>query len=622
MWFGGKQKLFPFLPHPRSRNKKPRTDFWKPLTSTQAIHSKIHNLSKHSLTRNETRLLNLGLKYIPPSPPPTPNNILKEFTHLSRSLKLKHFFRNTPSLPLNPFKLPNPNWMPPIEYPPLVSIIEKHQHILNQIVHNTKPINTRIPYHLSSALKSLQHNHHIIILPSDKNMGVCVLDKDTYYTKAIEHLSNSTTYKRVSHFPLEELVYRLNNIITNHLGTLSLVEVNFILHKPKKGYQVSNLYFLPKLHKTPMGFRPICSYKNSLFEQTSKWLHHQLLPILLQQPQYLKDSHTLIQSLENLHTPSNSFLFTFDVESLYPSIPPKIGLQALRSLITPHFSPSKTNLIYTLSALVLEYHYLTFDGVVYQQIKGTAMGSNFSVVYACLFLVYLENLQPPPPHLFYFTRYIDDAFGVWTGTKSQLLEYLDFYPSNTNNSIKLTIQTSPYRLPFLDIWINLENSSFSFNCFQKPLNSYQYLPFSSNHPSHTKQHFITNEVRRYLIRESTPLGFYQMKKLFFIRLVNRGYPPSFILKAYRKIPFNLRKTLLYQPKTTTSLNPTIFKLRYTKHTPKLGIHSFLKNLYNDLMLDPNLISIARPFICWTKSKSIHALLVKTKFSKNPPKSPT
>ena len=127
------------------------------------------------------------------------------------------------------------------------------------------------------------------------------------------------------------------------------------------------------------------------------------------------------------------------------------------------------------------------------------MGSNFSVAYACLFLSHLENSQTTP-HLFYFTRYIDDAFGVWTGTKPQLLEYLSFYSCMTNNSIKLTIHMSPTRLPFLDIWINLENSKFSFNCFQKPLNSYQYLPFSSDHPIHLKQNFISNELKRYLVR--------------------------------------------------------------------------------------------------------------------------
>ena len=103
-------------------------------------------------------------------------------------------------------------------------------------------------------------------------MGVCVLDKDTYYEKAINHLSDTTTYRKVTHFPLEERLYRLNSIVQKNLGTLSFIEANYILHKPLKGYQVSNIYFLPKLHKTPIGFRPICSYNNSIFEQTSKWL--------------------------------------------------------------------------------------------------------------------------------------------------------------------------------------------------------------------------------------------------------------------------------------------------------------------------------------------------------------
>ena len=87
-------------------------------------------------------------------------------------------------------------------------------------------------------------------------MGVYVLHKDIYiyYTKTIENLSNSTTYKRLGHFPLEELLYCLNNIITKNLGVHSITKANFILHKPKKGYQVSNIYFLPKLLKIPTDF--------------------------------------------------------------------------------------------------------------------------------------------------------------------------------------------------------------------------------------------------------------------------------------------------------------------------------------------------------------------------------
>ena len=622
MWLGNtNNKKFMFYPtSKKTRRNRPRTKFWKPLAYTPRTSLSLHNLSTYTLSKNETQLLNLGLKYIPPSPPPSPQNILKEYTNLSRSLCLRHLFRNSDTTPPNPFKLPNPSWNPPSKYLPLETLIEKYNSILQEQLLNTKIKYVKPPYHLLLALNSLKRNTKILILPADKNIGVCVLDRDLYYTKAITHLSDTTTYKLVTHFPLEELLDRLNTIVRNNLGTLSILEANYILHKPPQGYRVANIYFLPKIHKTPFGFRPICSYNNSIFEQTSKWLHYQLLPILLTQKQYLKDSHSLIQTLENLNPPPNSFIFTFDVESLYPSIPPKLGLEALRNIISPHFSINKTNLIYNLSALTLEYHFLTFDNQIYQQIKGTAMGSNFSVVYTCLFLSHLENSHPSP-HLFYFTRYIDDAFGVWTGTKPQLLDFLKFYGDTTNNSIRLTIQTSPTRLPFLDIWINLLNNKFSFNCFQKSLNTYQYLPFSSNHPLHVKHSFISNELKRYLIRESTPLGYSNMRNLFFRRLTKRGYPPDFILRNFRKYPYSLRQTLLFKHKTKASLTPTIFRLRYTHNTPKLGIQTFLTNLYSDFMKDPQLCSIPKPLVCWTKSKTLHSLLVQTKFTRSPPTPP-
>ena len=440
---------------------------------------------------------------------------------------------------------------------------------------------------------------------------MCVLDKQTYLEKALAHLSDTSTYKPVDKFPLEELLHRLNSLVYQNLGTLSLTEIKFILHKPSNQYRVPNMYFLPKVHKDPIGYRPICSYNGSLFEQTSKWLHHQLLPILLQQKQYLRDSFSLVQTLENITPPPNSFIFTFDVESLYPSIPPKLGLLALKHLIAPHFSKQKANLIYTLSALTLEYHFLSFNNQTYQQIKGTAMGSNFSVVYACLFLSFLENSNSSP-HLFYFTRYIDDAFGVWTGTKAQLLEFLKFYSLATQNSIKLTIQTSLTKLPFLDLWINLGENKFSFNCFQKNLNTYQYIPFTSTHPIHVKKSFLANELKRYMIRESTSLGYSKMQQLFFNRLCARGYPHDFILDIFKKHPYSLRETLLSKVETKQKLTPIIFKLKYTHQSPTLGIKETLTNLHTNLLEDPTLEHIPKPMICWTKSKNLHSLLVNTK----------
>ena len=149
--------------------------------------------------------------------------------------------------------------------------------------------------------------------------------------------------------------------------------------------------------------------------------------------------------------------------------------------------------------------------------------------------------------------------------------------------MKLTITTSPSRV-FFDLWINLQNSHFSFNCYQNPQNAYQYLSFSSDHPLHLKWHFIINERKWYLIREITTLGFLRMKRLFFSKLVKRGYPPSHIRKNYNNIKFSAR-SLIYNMKPN-------FKLAYTRDTPRIGIHGILKDLYGDLLIGPQLSKLA------------------------------
>ena len=84
-----------------------------------------------------------------------------------------------------------------------------------------------------------------------------------------------------------------------------------------------------------------------------------------------------------------------------------------------------------------------------------------------------------------------------------------------------------------------------------------------------------------------------MKPLFFNRLVKRGYPYSFILENYKKVLFSAKKSLVYSKKPKSTLIPAIFKLRYTKDTPRLGIHDMLENLHADLLIDPQSSKLPR-----------------------------
>ncbi|RYA83907.1 hypothetical protein DD594_26760, partial [Enterobacter cloacae complex sp. 4DZ1-17B1] len=146
------------------------------------------------------------------------------------------------------------------------------------------------------------------------------------------------------------------------------------------------------------------------------------------------------------------------------------------------FDPPKTNFIISLSTLILTQHYIRFNNKVFKQIKGTAMGSNFVVVYACLFLCHMESQSSllHNPNLSYFKRFIDDAFGVWTSPLESLTFTLNTYAGPLHEHIKITPCISTNQATILDIHFFkgpdfIAHGILDSKCYQKPLNSFHYI---------------------------------------------------------------------------------------------------------------------------------------------------
>ena len=154
----------------------------------------------------------------------------------------------------------------------------------------------------------------------------------------------------------------------------------------------------------------------------------------------------------------------------------------------------------SLASLTLHQHYLTFNGGCWQQMRGTTMGSNFAVVYACLCLCFVENMQEKRIELRFFKRYIDDALGFWHGDKKDLMLFLDSYAIGMKEHIKITSCVSQTNVVFLDLHIFKDvdfdtSHKLSTSCHQKELNRYQYIPFDSWHPKHKKEAFIVGNFQ-------------------------------------------------------------------------------------------------------------------------------
>ncbi|XP_068090322.1 vomeronasal type-2 receptor 26-like [Hyperolius riggenbachi] len=147
---------------------------------------------------------------------------------------------------------------------------------------------------------------------------------------------------------------------------------------------------------------------------------------------YIKDTGMFLQKIGGLDVGGDDLLLvTFDVESLYTSIPHDGGVEAIDWFLMTRSDLSHDQRLFVLELLnvVLRLNYFTFQGDFFLQLRGTAMGSNVAPSYANLYMglfeeafVYSNCLYQRYAKCWY--RFIDDIFCVWAGPRSALDQFL------------------------------------------------------------------------------------------------------------------------------------------------------------------------------------------------------
>ena len=135
-----------------------------------------------------------------------------------------------------------------------------------------------------------------------------------------------------------------------------------------------------------------------------------------------------------------------------------------------------------LLSLATKESYFIFNGQLYKQVDGVAMGSPLGPTLANAFLVHFEKnwLQNCPsdfkPH--YYPQYIDDIFVLFT-----LLKYLESFRNCLNiqhaNMSFTTEREKQNRTSFLDIATIRENKTFTTAAYHKLTLSGVYTHFDS-----------------------------------------------------------------------------------------------------------------------------------------------
>jgi hypothetical protein len=212
-----------------------------------------------------------------------------------------------------------------------------------------------------------------------------------------------------------------------------------------------------------------------------------------------------------LKIPKDALLFSADATSIYTNIETCLAVESIKNLILehndalPHNFP--TSIILEILTIIMSNNIFSFAETYWLQLAGTAMGTPVACSYVMISFGRHENteiLREFQPNLLYYKRYIDDILGIWIPSARDNFETWNRFKYKLNNwgSLKWVIKEPSHRTHFLDLNIQLDNSSITTETYQKSMNLYLYIPPLSAHPHSCFKGLINGELRRYWIQNN------------------------------------------------------------------------------------------------------------------------
>lgn len=523
-------------------------------------------MSSINLPKSVHKYLGFGTKFIPKKPPDS-SLIKPSIDDFNRRIRIKELFKDKPNnnFSFNPIFHIKSSWIPPPSDSILIedNLLELYNKlsILNspQI---TLPYTNKLNHIVPKSFNDFIHHPDILIKPSDKNLGLTILDKKWYLHEGFRQLHDTNFYRVLNRNTVNSDQF-LTTIKGDAMGIISLLKSPYCLNIFNKQiekfllYTIGNyntlptFHLLPKIHKTPLVGRPIVPSHSWITSGFSVYADTLLQQYFYHAHYIIKDTKTLIQSLDSITLNGKQTWFvTGDVSSMYTNIPTDTNaFNIVANFLVEYclISEAEEPAFIEVLRFIMTNNYFLFNGIPFHQTSGIAMGTACAPAYANIFMEYTEMVffRKYDTPLFY-GRYIDDILMIFQGTEDELKSLLQAFDTDRlhSNTLKITWTYSPKSVDFLDLVISSSNDKIAFCVHQKTLNKYLYIPFCSYHPPESKTGFIKAELIRYVRNSSTYSAFVAIAHKFFLRLRLRGYPPRYLLWVFRKVHYRDRPKYL------------------------------------------------------------------------------
>ena len=503
--------------------------------NTSLNTSAVFNMSKIELSESELKLLSKGLRY---SIFPSRINEkeiqaqfeglftqAESFMNVSQKIEFKACLINCYSLLLSSFKF----------------------------YRNTDYYFSKSDRDTIYGLKKKCDLNQVLLIKADKGNTVVVIDKAKYIEGMNAILSDESKFETVENDNTLDRQEKLQLWLRSNIKNIVSDKEYSDMYPTCANLPV--LYGLPKIHKLGAPMRPILSMIGSLNYGFAKFISKLLDPIRYA-PSQCKESFSLASYLSSSSL-NNFYFVSFDVASLFTNVP----LDETIDIILDKLYPNKdkklkvngmTRLIFKRALeWCLKGNIFIFNGKLYRQTDGVAMGSPLAPALADIFMNHIfekqvssrtadwENIVVQSGTVKYnaklFLRYVDDILACFKNSQEADL-FLNFLNSLHPN-ITFTIECEcPFgKISFLDLFIIKDyfNEKILVQVYRKPTHSGVYSHFTSFLPDRFKRQALTSLLERaYKIcsQELLHREFDNLKRMF----MSNGYNEEFISRTIKE----------------------------------------------------------------------------------------
>ena len=516
--------------------------------------------------------LSLGLKYMFFTPP-NKNLILQAWNEFQQRLRWRIYFLfkegvNKPYDPDYGVKRKNNKTPPTLPQFMELGLVMGRRYVLSTVSSipdkklqeiQKKPFSPNG----NKILRFLKDNNYVVTM-TDKNLGLAVSERDWLIRNELKLLQDVRNYKELS---LLEANVIMKDKGKRMLALSDMVDEHIPLSELKLGEFFKSLvtdtdiiypqfHGLPKIHKSPTGFRPIIPCHSVNFNPAAKFVSKELKPLIKAANSVIHGTKDLFTRLSQLRIdPKRKFFFvTGDVVAFYPNVPLNSCIDIITNMYetwlfntsveaaTPLLEPNslynnEIKLKIFKSAIEIgNTQLITQHGEKYYlQLNGLAMGvadaPDLANLYGCHFETLCDILHHP--QVAFYGRYIDDCFSiVYAESSDEALRIISDKVIFDGCVIEWAVSDS--QCQFLDATIFKDNSSLKWKPYVKARNNRERIPWVSHHPVDVKRGVYIGELSRLAVicshKEIYMEAVRDLNALFHLR----GYPIPLIMSWCKK----------------------------------------------------------------------------------------